>query len=85
MANLVYILCAILSLACSVLLYRGYTQNKFRLLFWSSIGFLGFGLNNCLLFIDLALVKSMDLTIIRTLPALGGMILLVYGLIMDDV
>lgn len=84
MAGTVYILCALLSFACSILLYRGYRENKFRLLFWSSIGFIGFALNNTFLFLDLMVMPDYDLSVIRTLPALGGMILLVYGLITDS-
>ncbi len=84
MAGPVYILCALLSFTCSVMLFRGYTQNKFRLLLWSSIGFLGFALNNVLLFVDMFVIQSMSLAIIRTLPALAGMILLIYGLITDS-
>lgn len=84
MAGAVYILCAVMSLTCSILLIKGYSQNKFRLLFWSSIGFLGFALNNILLFVDLILIPGYDLTVLRTLPALAGMILLIHGLITDS-
>lgn len=85
MGGVVYILCMILSLACSVLLYRGYQQNRFHLLFWSSCGFLGFALNNFLLFIDMYLWPYNDLSVIRTIPALIGMIVLLYGLITETV
>ena len=49
-------------------------------------GFFGFALNNMLLFADLILLTNVvDLSVIRTLPALIGMIMLVYGLISDTV
>ena len=83
MAGPVYILCTILSLSCAILLFKGYSKNKFRLLFWSAIGFFGFALNNILLFVNL--ITPQDLSVIRTIPALVGMVLLVYGLIWDTV
>ncbi|MES2526967.1 MAG: DUF5985 family protein [Bdellovibrionota bacterium] len=85
MAAVVYISCAFLSFACAYLLYRGYTQNKFRLLFWSSLGFLGFAVNNVILFMDRYVIHDHDLSVIRTIPAFIGMIVLVYGLISETV
>lgn len=86
MGGIVYILCMLLSLACALLLFKGYKQNQFRLLFWSSLGFFGFALNNLLLFVDLIVFQeSYDLSVIRTIPALMGMVTLVYGLITDAV
>lgn len=84
MAAFVYTACAILSFACSYLLYRGYQSNQFRLLFWSSLGFLGFAINNVLLLIDsLYPVEVLDLSVIRLIPGLIGMIVLLYGLISE--
>ena len=85
MVGIVYILCAVLSLSCAVLLFTGYRKNKFSLLLWSSIGFFGFALNNALLFVDIVLIPQTDLSIIRTVPALVGMVVMVYGLISDSV
>lgn len=83
MSSIVYITCAIFSLTCAIMLYRGYLHNHFKMLFWSSIGFTGFALNNILLFLDLVMIPTYDLQVIRTLPALIGMVLLIYGLITD--
>lgn len=86
MAGIVYILCALTSLLCACLLYRAYTKNKFRLLFWCSLGFMGFTLNNILLFIDVIVFPDVTYIIyFRTLPALIGMIVMIYGLIMEEV
>lgn len=85
MAGIVYILCALLSATCAILLYLGYKKNKFRLLLWSSIGFSGFAVNNILLFVDIIMVPSTDLLIFRTIPALIGMMIMVYGLVSDSV
>ena len=84
MAGIVYILCAITSLCCAVLLFRGYSQNKFRLLFWTANGFVGFTLSNILLFIDQKVIHHYDLSIHRTIPAFLGMVIMVYGLITEE-
>lgn len=86
MAGIVYILCAITSLVCAILLYRGYLHNRYRLLFWCSLGFTGFALNNVLLFLDLIIFPSVNYIInFRTLPALIGMMIMIYGLVMEEV
>lgn len=85
MAGIVYILCAITSLSCALLLLSGYRKNKFRLLLWSSVGFFGFAINNILLFVDIIMIPQTDLSILRTMPALIGMMIMVYGLVSDSV
>lgn len=81
MAALVYILCAVTSFACAVFLLRGYARRKARLLFWSGLGFVGFTLGNILLVVDRLAVPGMDLSLLRSLPVLAGLLVLVYGLI----
>ena len=83
MANLVYILCALTSLACAVLLLRKYGQSRVRLLLWSGLCFLGLALNNTLLFIDLRVVPAVDLSIWRSVPVVLGLGVLLYGLIWE--
>jgi Family of unknown function (DUF5985) len=83
MAEFVYILCAVTSIACAVLLQRGYRARRSRLLFWSSLCFYGFAINNGLLLIDLYLVPQTDLFVVRTGVALAAVVLLLYALIMD--
>jgi hypothetical protein len=78
---LIYILCALTSVACTVLLLRRYRHSRVRMLFWSALAFLGFALSNILLFVDLVLLPQVDLTIIRSLATLCGILLLLYGLI----
>lgn len=83
MATLVYVLCALTSTACAVLLLRGYARSRFRLLLWSGLCFAGLALNNVLLVIDKRVVPEMDLSVWRTLPALAGIALLLYGFVWD--
>ena len=84
MAGIIYLLCALTSLACAVLLLRGYFQSRVRLLLWSGLCFVGLALNNAMLYVDTHILPQTDLSTARTLPALIGVGLLLYGLIWDD-
>ena len=85
MAETVYILCALTSIACAALLLRGYARSRTRLLLWSSLCFVGLALNNVLLFLDkVVFAGGPDLTLARSLTALGALLVLVYGLIWDS-
>lgn len=81
MAETVYLLCALTSVACTALLFRGYRRSRAPLLFWSSAAFLAFAGANVLLFIDLVVVPQYDLQLWRQAAMLGGVVLLLYGLI----
>ncbi|MGH8727382.1 MAG: DUF5985 family protein [Burkholderiales bacterium] len=83
MAELVYFLCAATSLACAVLLLRGYAQSKARLLLWSGLCFVFLALNNVLLVFDLVLFPAYDLSLWRSWSAVIGVGLLIYGLIWE--
>jgi len=84
MAESVYLLCALTSIACAVLLWRGYLRGRrARFLLWSSFCFVGLAVNNVLLFFDKVVVPQVDLTLWRTLAALIALFLLVFGLIWD--
>ena len=84
MATIVYILCALTSLACAVLLLRGYRQSGARLLLWSGLFFVGLFVNNVLLIVDVRVVPQINLAVIRLLPALVGVLLLLYGMIWES-
>jgi hypothetical protein len=89
MAEAVYLLCAATSVACAVLLVRGFARSRMRFLLWSGLCFVGLALNNILLFIDKALlpdrqqIGGVDFALLRTAAALAGLSLLLYGLIWD--
>ena len=84
MAELVYVLCALTSIICALLLFRGFRRSGTRLLFWSAWSFVGLALNNLLLFVDLILVPTIDLGILRAVMALIGLMVLVFGLIWES-
>lgn len=83
-SSIVYLLCALTSVLCTVLLYLNYRKNKTNLLFWSAICFFCLSLNNILLFVDLVLTApTTDLSVIRTLPAAVGFAVLVSNFAWD--
>jgi hypothetical protein len=84
MAETVYILCALTSVFCALLLFRAYRRQHTRLLLWSTLSFTGLAINNLLLVIDLLIIPSVDLAIMRTGTALGAVLLLVIGLVWES-
>jgi len=84
MAAMVYILGALTSLACAVLLLRGYSRGRKRLLLWSGLCFAGLALSNLLIFVDLILLPGRDLYLWRLATTGVAMALLVYGLIWES-
>ena len=83
MATIVYWLCALTSVACAVLLLRAYARHGPRLLLWSGFSFVGFAIGNALLVVDRVIVPTVDLSLIRSLPVLAGLLVLIYGLVWD--
>jgi hypothetical protein len=79
-AEAIYLLCAATSLIAAVLLTRQYRERRTALLFWSSVAFAGFSVNNILVYIDLAVVPDTNLALLRALVAMLSMMALVYGL-----
>jgi uncharacterized membrane protein YbjE (DUF340 family) len=83
MAEAIYVLCAVTSLACAGLLFRAWAASRMRLLLWCLVCFVGLALNNALLLVDKVIVDGTDLSAWRALPAALGVGALVYGLIWD--
>jgi hypothetical protein len=83
MAETIYALCTLTSLACAVLLLRQYARTRTRLLAWSSVCFAGMAANNVLLLLDLVLFPSVDLSLFRSGAALVAVLSLVVGLAWD--
>ncbi len=84
MAAVVYILGALTSLTCAVLLFRGYGRGKRRLLLWSGLCFAGFAVSNLLIFVDLIILPARDLYLLRLATTGVAMALLLYGLIWES-
>jgi len=83
MAGFVYALCGLTSVFCAGLLFRQYRALRGRLLFWSAGCFLCFALSNVLLFVDLVVLPNVDLSLVRNLITLVGVIMLLASLIWE--
>jgi hypothetical protein len=89
LAVAVYLLCAATSLACAVLLLRGYRRNRARFLLWSSLCFACLAVNNLILFVDKVVLPDVsgflgvEFAIWRSSVAIVGLALLLYGLVWD--
>ena len=83
MAEAIYLLCAVTSLVAAVLLLRQYRARRTPLLLWSCIGFFGLALNNILVFVDFTLLTGMDLSLVRAIAGMSGILILLYGLIWE--
>ena len=81
MAEVVYLLCALTSITCAALLVRSYRRTRTSLLLWSSICFVGLAVNNALLFVDLVVVPTVDLSLVRALSGLLAVTALLVGLV----
>jgi hypothetical protein len=83
MAEAVYLLCALLSAGCALVLLRSYQRGRSRLLLWSSIGFVGFAINNAVLFVDLVVLPAVDLSLARAAISAASALVILIGLIWD--
>ena len=78
-----YSLAVLSSLLCTVLLFRAYARRRIRLLMWSAVCFTALTVNNVVLFLDLVVFPEVDLRLLRLVPALIGMVCLLYGFVWD--
>ena len=84
MAGLIYALCALTAFACAVLLLIASRRNRSRMLFWSGLCFLGFAATNGLVVVDELSGTPNALWTPRLLLALASIVVLLYGLIVED-
>jgi hypothetical protein len=84
MGKLIYTLCMLTSLGCTVLLLRSYLRSRYRLLFWTGLCFAGLTINNLLLIVDKLTPASIDLSTWRLIAALVALLPLLYGLIWEE-
>lgn len=83
MAETIYTLCILTSLACTWLLLASYRRTRYRLLFWSGSCFAVMTLNNTFLLLDKIVFPSVDFLPARLISALVAVSLLLYGLIYE--
>ena len=77
----VYLLCVLTSALCAVLLGRSYLLTRKRLLLWSSLCFALLAANNLVVVLDLAVLPTIDLRLLRHSLSLGAVLLLLIGFI----
>ena len=82
-AETIYLLCAVTSLVAAWMLLRYYLRRRTPLLLWSFIGFFGLAVNNVLVFVDLVVYPSIDMSLARAATASIGLLALVFGLIWE--
>jgi hypothetical protein len=83
MDGLIYTLCAVTAGLCAFFLLRGYLRTHMRLLLWSGMCFLLFGVSNLLNVVNHWWLTSADLMVQRLLVTLLGVMLLIYGLVWE--
>ena len=80
-----FLLAALTSFACMVLLFRGYARTGVRLLLWSGLCFIFLTANNVLLFVDVVVLPTqVDLRVQRLVMALIGISCLLYAFIWES-
>jgi hypothetical protein len=84
MALTVYLLCALASLVCALLLSRGYRATRMPLLFWGAVCFFVLVATNSLLFIDMIVFPQIDLSTWRAGITLAAFSVFLYGLIFES-
>ncbi|MGH7716129.1 MAG: DUF5985 family protein [Vulcanimicrobiaceae bacterium] len=82
-AEAIYLVGIVTSITCAFLLLRSFCRSRVRLLLWSGLAFVGFALNNVLLYVDMLVVPETDLSALRLIPSVAGLGLLCYGLIWE--
>lgn len=81
---LLFLLAALTSFGCMVLLFRGYARTGVRLLLWSGLCFIFLTANNVLLFFDtIVWPTEVDLRLYRLAAALAGVACLLYAFIWE--
>jgi hypothetical protein len=83
-APVVYVLCALTSALCAVLLLRAWYAQRQPLVLWTGLGFAGLTVNNVLLVVDLSLLPDVDLSLARDLSGLLAVAVLLAGLIWES-
>jgi hypothetical protein len=80
----VYLLALATNLLCCWMLLRAYFHVRRRLLLWSGLCFGGLALASAMVFVDLVIFPKIDLYLWRLGISVVAMLLLVYGLILEQ-
>lgn len=84
MAELVYVLCALASLGCALIVFRSYRAARSRMLLLVTLCFVGMAINSAILVVDLVVWPETDLRLARTLVAYVALLGFLFGLIWES-
>lgn len=84
MAAIIYALCTLTCVTSAALLLRSWRASRVALLFWSGLCFLFLAASNLFLVLDRVVFPEFDFSPMRFVFAFVGLLLLLYGLIMDS-
>lgn len=84
MAVIVNVLGSLTAGLCALLLLRGYSRVRQRLLLWSGLCFAGLMLSNALVVVDIAVGPDVSIYLWRLGVAAFSLMLLLYGLIFES-
>ena len=84
MSAALYILTAVTTFLCAILLLRAWSRVRRKLLLWSGLCFAGLTVSNLLKFADLIVFLKTDLYTWRLATAALAMALLLFGLIWES-
>lgn len=85
MTEIIFGLCALMSIVTATLLVRGYRQERSHILLWSSLSFGILAVTNMILFVDLVVLPEVEFhgSLLRNLSGATAATLLVFGLIWE--
>jgi len=86
MAEITYVMCMVMSVACAFLLVRGYRRDRSALLLWSSACFACIALNCAILVLDLVVFPEVDFggALMRSVAIASAGMLLLFGLVWEQ-
>jgi hypothetical protein len=81
--GIIYLLCVATSLLCAYLLARAYQASRTKLLVWSAACFALLAANNLILAVDILLLPTVDLSMLRLATSLAAVAVLLFGFIWE--
>ncbi len=86
MAELTYVMCMLMSIACAFLLIRGYRRDRSPLLLWSSACFGCIAINCAILVLDLVVFPELEFggALLRCILIAAAGLLLLFGLVWEQ-
>lgn len=84
MILVIYLLCALTSLACAVLLHQSARRAGSRMLFWCGLCFWLMSLASALVIVDHYVITGVELWPLRHGTSLVAVAVLLYGLIFEE-